>query len=56
MNAAWGKFEADLNALTDAQIDAECQKAMAALEEAEEWLEAVEAWRADGSPRREPRP
>lgn len=50
-NAAWSKFRGDFNAMTDAQIDAETRRSQEAIDEHEEWVEAVAAWKAAGSPR-----
>lgn len=52
MKSAWAKYENDFNNLTDAQIDDLTRSMHDQLDEAEEWLEAVVAWRAYGSPRR----
>lgn len=47
----WAKFANDFNAMSDAQIKSESDMFRDQLDEAEEWLEAVEAWKAAGSPR-----
>ncbi|NNH56886.1 hypothetical protein HLI01_08705 [Rhizobium laguerreae] len=52
MENAWKEYENDLNAMTDEQIERECQSAQAQLDEAESWLDAVALWRAAGSPRK----
>ena len=48
---AWDKFKNDFNAMSDNDIIDETRRAENSLAEAEEWLEAVEAWEADGKPR-----
>lgn len=49
--AAWKKYEADFNAMTDAEIARETEACRAQVEEAEDWLEAVAAWEEAGKPR-----
>lgn len=49
--SVWSKFQNDFNAMTDAQIAAVTRDEQDKLDEAEEWLEAVAAWKAAGSPR-----
>jgi len=51
MGNAWKEYENDFNALSDDQIERECESARLEFEEAESWLEAVALWRAAGSPR-----
>jgi len=51
MTDLWKQFAADFNALTDAEIEAECEAERTKLEEAESWLEAVASWEAAGKPR-----
>jgi hypothetical protein len=50
--AVWKRYQNDFNNLTDAQIDDETRRCRDAVEEAEDWLEAVAAWEAAGKPRR----
>lgn len=50
MTDAWKHYKDDFNALTDEEIENECAIALSKLEEAEEWLEAVAAWKAAGKP------
>jgi hypothetical protein len=51
MSAAWQQYANDFNALTDEEIEAECDQCRRDIDEAESWLEAVAAWEADGKPR-----
>jgi hypothetical protein len=53
MSATWQQYANDFNALTDEQIEAECDQCRRDIDEAESWLEAVAAWEAAGRPRRE---
>lgn len=48
---AWKRYEADFNAMTDEEVEAERASAQALVDEQEEWLEAVAAWEAAGKPR-----
>lgn len=49
---AWAQFQNDFDAMTDSAIEHEVRNAEEALERAEDWLEAVAAWKAAGKPRR----
>jgi len=51
MTKPWAKYANDFNAMTDEEIERECEVERDKLNEAEEWLEAVTAWEADGKPR-----
>lgn len=51
MDSVWKEYEADFNALTDEEIEVECEYERRKLEEAESWLEAVELWKRAGKPR-----
>lgn len=51
MSDIWKQYAADFNAMTDKEIEDECSVARNDLDEAESWLEAVEAWKAAGKPR-----
>ena len=51
MNPAWEKFRNDFKNMSDNDIIEETRRMSDQLDEAEEWLEAVAAWEADGSPR-----
>lgn len=48
---AWRKFENDFNAMSDNDIIDENRRMEDQLAAAEDWLEAVAAWEADGRPR-----
>ena len=52
MNNAWKQFEADFNAMSDAEIASEVESCRNLVDEAESWLEAVTSWEAAGKPRR----
>ena len=47
----WRKYRGDFNAMTDKEIEDQVNHAQCQLDEAEEWLEAVAAWKAAGKPR-----
>lgn len=51
MNTAWAKFQNDFNAMSDEEIADTSRAEQDALDQAEEWLEAVAAWEAAGKPR-----
>lgn len=51
MDNAWKKYEADFNALSDAQVHSESESCRNQIDEAEDWLEAVASWEAAGKPR-----
>lgn len=51
MTKGWEKFRGDFNALTDEEIEEEVAQEQEKLAEAEEWLEAVVAWKKAGKPR-----
>lgn len=48
---AWSKFQNDFDAMSDKDVTDETRRMADQLDEAEEWLEAVAAWQAAGSPR-----
>lgn len=50
-DTTWRRYAADFNAMTDAEIESECNFERSLLDEAESWLEAVAAWEAAGKPR-----
>ena len=52
MNDLWKKYAADFRAMTDAEIEAECEQCRNQIDEAEDWLEAVASWEAAGRPRK----
>lgn len=49
---AWKQYANDFNAMTDKQIEDECNRCHAEINEAENWLEAVASWTAAGRPRK----
>ena len=49
---AWKEYAGDFNAMTDAEIERECENARRELDEAESWLEAVASWKDAGKPRK----
>jgi hypothetical protein len=51
MTEIWKQYSADFRAMTDAEIEAECETCRADINEAESWLEAVASWEAAGKPR-----
>ncbi len=51
MNDLWKQYAADFRALSDADIEAECEQCRDEIEAGEEWLEAVASWKAAGKPR-----
>jgi hypothetical protein len=51
MTDAWEWLQNDFDNMTDAEIEFECLVAEDRLHEAEDWLEAVAAWKAAGRPR-----
>lgn len=52
MTDAWEDYEADFNAMTDAEIAEETETCRHQVDEDESWLEAVAAWEAAGKPRK----
>jgi hypothetical protein len=50
-NSAWAKYQNDFNGMTDAEVDSEEDSSRAIVDEKEDWLEAVAAWKAAGKPR-----
>lgn len=50
-NPNYQKYAADFNVMTDEDIEASMREAEDAMQEHEEWLEAVAAWEAAGRPR-----
>lgn len=53
MDNAWYKFRGDFNSMTDEQIEKSAKEHQEKIDDAEEWLEAIAAWKAAGKPRRE---
>ena len=53
MNEYWKQYAADFNAMTDAEIEAETDRAQSEINELEDWIEAVASWEAAGKPRAE---
>lgn len=51
MDNAWSKYQNDFNNMSDNDVLDEVRRMEAQLDEAEDWLEAVTAWEAAGSPR-----
>ena len=49
---SWKRYAADFKAMTDAEIEAESERARNEIEEHEDWLEAVASWEAAGRPRK----
>jgi len=47
----WEKFQNDFNNMSDKDIADETRRMTYQLDEAEEWIEAVCAWKSAGSPR-----
>lgn len=52
-NSAWYKFRGDFNAMTDDQIENSAKEYQDKIDDAEEWLEAIAAWKDAGKPRKE---
>jgi hypothetical protein len=53
VNEYWKQYAADFNAMTDAEIEAETDRARSEINELEDWVEAVASWEAAGKPRAE---
>ena len=51
MKISYSDYQGDFDSLTDEEIEWEVNMALDQLNEAESWLEAVAAWKADGKPR-----
>ena len=51
MKISYSDYQGDFDNLTDEEIEWEVNMALDQLNEAESWLEAVAAWKADGKPR-----
>lgn len=49
----WENYRGDFDSMTDEEIERECNTEQDKLDETESWLEAVAAWKASGSPRRD---
>lgn len=49
--SVYEKYQNDFNNLSDSEIEYITREEQDKLNEAEEWLEAVAAWEADGKPR-----
>ena|SRR6218665_935943 len=47
----WYDYRGDFNAMTDEEIEQECEIARNRVAEEESWLEAVESWKQAGRPR-----
>jgi len=47
----WKAYAADFNAMSDKEIEDECNQCRDQVNEAESWLEAVATWEAAGKPR-----
>lgn len=50
----WARFQNDFDAMSENDIIEETRRMEDQADEAEEWLEAVAAWRNAGSPRAAP--
>ena len=53
MEDIWKPYAGDFNCMTDEQIETEVQYAQSQIDEHEEWIEAVAAWKAAGKPRKD---
>ncbi|WP_392352982.1 hypothetical protein V8F63_09525 [Brevundimonas sp. LF-1] len=51
---AWSHYQNDFDAMSDAEIEYEARRSQDQVDEAEDWLEAVAAWKAAGKPRTKP--
>lgn len=51
MSEAWEQYAADFSAMSDKEIEYECEQCRNQVDEAESWLDAVAAWEAAGKPR-----
>lgn len=51
MEDAWERYAADFNAMSDAEIEDERERAQSVVDEETDWLEAVASWEAAGKPR-----
>lgn len=51
-NEHWKQYASDFNAMSNAEIDAECERCWSEMAELEDWLEAVASWKAAGMPRK----
>jgi hypothetical protein len=49
----WQEYSGDFNAMTDQEIERECERSRNLIAEEESWLEAVESWKRAGKPRDE---
>ena len=49
---AWKEYEGDFNAMDDAEIERERNRALEEIAEKESWVEAVASWEAAGKPRK----
>jgi len=58
MTELWRQYNADFTAMSDAEIEAECDSCRDIIAESESWLEAVQSWICAGRPRtiKEPKP
>lgn len=51
-NTAWSRHQGSFNSMTDEEVERECREAQDRIDQDEEWLEAVAAWKKAGKPRR----
>lgn len=51
MNDHWKKYAGDFNAMSDEEIEREAESARQLVDENEDWLDAVAAWKEAGKPR-----
>ena len=47
----WKLYVADFNAMTDEDIENECETSRQLIDEHQDWLDAVASWEAAGKPR-----
>ena len=48
---AWEQYKADFNAMSDEEIASEVEQSQALVDENQDWIDAVAAWKAAGRPR-----
>lgn len=51
IDETWKDYRGDFNAMTDKEIERECERSRNLIDEEESWLEAVESWKRAGMPR-----
>lgn len=51
MDEAWKQYEADFNAMSDKQVEADRARSQDTVDRLTDWLEAVASWEAAGKPR-----